>query len=56
MAGETHRTWLTNQTLVVISQRTAQLAASLGFKHTAKVAEQADSQGLLQAIMSWARH
>ena len=56
MAGNSHRAWLLDQALVVISHRTAQLATSLGFKHAASIAKQADSQGLLQALAAWAQH
>ncbi len=56
MAGDTHQTWLLDQALVVISHRTAQLATSLGFKQAASVANQADNQGLLHALIGWAQH
>ncbi len=53
IAGAGHRNWLLRQQLVVISQRSADLARQLGFTHEAIVAPSANDQGLLSAILSW---
>ena len=53
MAGETFRDWLLKLPLVVISQRSAKLAQTLGFHQPAIIAEDASDQGLLDAIIHW---
>lgn len=50
--GQT-RAWLLEQQLIVISERGAQRARELGFRHTAIIAAHADDQGLLQAALDW---
>jgi uroporphyrinogen-III synthase len=49
-AGERHRDWLLARQLVVMSERTAALAVTLGFEKAACVASEASDQGLLDAI------
>ena len=53
MAGTNQRAWLLDTPLVVISQRTAALATELGFKQPPWVADKADDNGLLAAIIAW---
>lgn len=50
--GQT-RAWLLQQQLIVISERGAQCAQELGFRHAAIIATRADDQGLLQAALDW---
>jgi uroporphyrinogen-III synthase len=42
--------------LVVMSQRTAELAQHLGFKHTPLVSAQASVTGLVAALLKWKQH
>lgn len=49
----TARNWLLNQPLVVISQRTADLAKKLGFKYPTTIASEASNAGLLDAMIRW---
>ena len=53
LAEPDQRDWLLHKPLVVISQRTATLAAELGFTHPATIAQRADDNGLLNAIIAW---
>lgn len=53
MAGGRHRDWLLAAQLVVISPRTAELAADLGFAHPAAVAHTATDEALLAAMTAW---
>lgn len=55
MATEPQRRWLLTLPLVVISQRGAELAQRLGFRHPAIVAPEASDAGLLQAMAGWRR-
>lgn len=53
MVGKLGQQWLRNTQLVVVSERTAQLAHELGVKHPPLVAEQASDEALVQAIRRW---
>jgi uroporphyrinogen-III synthase len=53
MVGEDQRQVLLQAPLVVMSQRNAQLAQTLGFTQAARVAPNASDAGLLAAIHSW---
>ena len=53
MATEKEREWLLTTPLVVISERTAQLAKTLGFKHQPMVAHEASDAGLLNSLEQW---
>lgn len=53
MAGETGREWLLYIPLVVISQRTADLANELGFVCPPLIASEASDAGLVAAIKDW---
>ncbi len=53
MAGDACRCRLLRLPLVVISQRTALLAAKLGFTHAPMIAHQSSDQGLVGAIEAW---
>ncbi len=50
MTIESDKAWLLNMPLVVFSQRTAQLAQSLGFNRPAKVTKIASDEGLLETL------
>ena len=50
------RDWLLSRQLIVISERTAQLAQQLGFHHPAIVSKQTNDQGLAEAMLAWRRH
>jgi len=45
--------WLLSRQLIVISERAAQLAQQLGFRHPAIVSEQSNDQGLTNAMQTW---
>lgn len=53
MAGENYRRRLFRLPLVVISQRTALLAAKLGFVHAPMIAHESSDLGLVGAIEAW---
>jgi len=53
MATENEREWLLTTPLVVISERTAQLARTLGFRHNSVVAQEASDEGLLNSLEQW---
>jgi len=53
MATENERAWLLTTPLVVISERTAQLAKTLGFSHHSMVAKEASDEGLLNSLEQW---
>jgi len=53
MATENEREWLLTTPLVVISERTAQLAKTLGFSHKPVVADEASDEGLLNSLEQW---
>ena len=53
MATEAEREWLLKTELAVISERTAQLAKTLGFSHKPVVADEASDEGLLNSIEQW---
>ncbi len=53
MAGQLCRCRLLRLPLVVISQRTALLAAKMGFTHAPMIAHQSSDQGLVGAIEAW---
>jgi uroporphyrinogen-III synthase len=53
MLPEEGRQWLRTTPLVVIGERTAALARSLGFKHTALIADPASDDGLVLALQRW---
>ncbi len=50
------RDWLLSRQLIVISERTAQLAQQLGFHHPAIVSKQTNDQGLAEAMLAWRTH
>ena len=53
MATETEQKWLLRTELVVISERTAQFAKTLGFSQQPVVANEASDEGLLNSIEQW---
>lgn len=53
LLGEQGRELLLATPLVVISQRVAELARTLGFQHTAWVASEASDAGIVAAIEQW---
>jgi len=53
MAGAAWRHWLFDTPLVVMSERTAQLAQRLGFTQPAIVAVRASDAGLVSALHAW---
>ncbi len=53
MANNNQRDWLLAKQLVVISERTAQLAQQLGFTKPAIVAQESNDQGLVNAMLAW---
>ncbi len=53
MVGKLGRQWLRDTPLVVLSERTAELARGLGFKHAPMVAEQASDEGIVRAVRQW---
>ena len=53
IAGAQKRGWLLAKQLIVISQRTADLAKQLGFQHPPIIAPSADDPGLLAAVLAW---
>ncbi len=53
MAGSSCRRRLLHLPLVVISQRTALLAAKLGFSHAPMIAHESSDEGLVAAIEAW---
>lgn len=53
MANNDQRDWLMSKQLVVISERTAQLAQELGFGLPAIVAQENNDQGLVNAMLAW---
>lgn len=53
MATHKQVQWLRTRQLIVISQRTATLAKTLGFQLPAKIAPSTDDQGLLDAMLDW---
>ncbi len=50
MTTDADKKWLLNIPLVVFSQRTAKLAQSLGFIHSAKITKVASDEGLLETL------
>ncbi len=53
MATAEEREWLLKTPLAVISERTAQLARTLGFSHEPLVAHEASDEGLLDSVEQW---
>ena len=53
IAGAQKRGWLLAKQLIVISQRTADLAKQLGFLQPPIIAPSADDPGLLAAVLAW---
>jgi len=53
MATTNEREWLLKTPLVVISERAAQLAKTLGFSHKPVVACEASDEGLLNSLEQW---
>jgi len=53
MATDNERAWLLKTPLAVISERTAQLARTLGFDHEPLVACEASDEGLVDRIERW---
>ncbi len=53
MAGDQLRPWLLNLPLVVISERVATAAQTLGFRHPPTVAPEASDEGLVAALLCW---
>jgi uroporphyrinogen-III synthase len=56
MVGKLGQQWLRNTPLIVISERTAELAKDLGFKHTPIIAEEASDEAVVSAIHQWLNH
>ena len=54
-AGERHRGWLLSRRLAVIGERTAVLAATLGFERPARIAAEASDRGLVEALAALAQ-
>jgi len=52
-AGDRLHDWLLSRQLVVIAQRTADLASELGFHHHARIAAEASDAGLMEALRDW---
>lgn len=55
MAGADYRAALLSSPLILISERTAELAKNLGFSENLMVAESANDESILTAIKTWAR-
>jgi uroporphyrinogen-III synthase len=53
MVGKLGQQWLRSSQLVVISERTAELAKELGFKHPPILAEEASDEAIIEAIRRW---
>lgn len=53
MVGKLGQQWIRRTPLVVLSERTAELARELGFRETPVVAEEASDEGLLAAVQRW---
>ena len=45
--------WLLSRQLIVMSERTAELAKQLGFRSPAVVAKESNDQGLVNAMLAW---
>jgi len=52
-SSDEQRNWLLSRQLIVISDRTAQLAQQLGFRQPAIVSEQSNDQGLANVMQTW---
>lgn len=53
MVGQLGRQWLTKSTMIVVSERGADLAMQLGFKHRPIVSLQASDEAIIQAVLEW---
>jgi len=53
MANDEQRNWLLSRQLIVISDRTAQLAQQLGFRRPAIVSKHSTNQGLTNVMQAW---
>lgn len=53
MVGQLGRQWLAKSTMVVISDRAADLAMQLGFKHRPLVSSQASDEAILNTLIEW---
>jgi uroporphyrinogen-III synthase len=53
MVGKLGQQWLRKSHLVVVSERTAQLAKELGFKHPCIIVDEASDEGIVEAIAAW---
>jgi uroporphyrinogen-III synthase len=51
--NDEQRAWLLSKQLIVISERTAQLAEQLGFRHPAIISTQSNDLGLVTAMQTW---
>jgi uroporphyrinogen-III synthase len=55
LVGEAGRTLLLTTPLIVISERVAERAVALGFRHAPRVATEASDVGMVAALLAWAR-
>jgi uroporphyrinogen-III synthase len=55
LVGELGRQWLMKTPLVVVSERTAELARQMGFTQPSIIATKASDDALLQALIDWAQ-
>jgi len=53
MVGQLGRQWLSKSPMIVISDRAADLAMQLGFKHRPIVSSQAGDEAILNALVEW---
>jgi len=53
MVGALGRKWLINTTLLVVSERSVELAQTLGFQQPPLVADQASDESILATIRTW---
>ncbi len=53
MVGQLGRQWLAKSTMVVVSERGADLAMQLGFKKRPIVSAQASDEAIVQALVEW---
>jgi len=53
MVGQLGRQWLAKSTMIVLSDRGADLAMQLGFKHRPIVSTQASDESIVDALVEW---
>ena len=53
MVGQLGRQWLAKSTMIVVSERGADLAMQLGFKHRPIVSSQASDEAIVDALVEW---